>query len=210
MNKMLPLDERMKLLVEEQGLIDILTDSLMSLHEKYPETEKFIGWHMSWFVQDLVKILPDDKKHLAVSNVWDYSFYDALKSTPGIMIFSKKDYPALVECMNNSSACIVSVDYCRLMFHMIEGNANALRELAELLTLNNEPVWFAVPAKIQADDEVKNRAIISAMAVVARQNPRKFPSLVKELLHEMGYDVSSLKNKEIDALFEKLVSEATQ
>lgn len=202
-------DEQMKLLIEE-GLLDILTDGLMSLHEQHPEVKKFIGWSMSWFVQDLVKILPDDKKQLALSNIWDYSFYDALKSTPGIMVFSRKDCPALVEFMNSTSSCIVSVDYCRLMFHKIEGNVNAMRELAELLTRNNETVWFAVPAKVQADDEVKNRAIISAMATVARQNPRKFPAMVKEILHEMGYDVSSVKPKEIDALFEKLVAEATQ
>jgi hypothetical protein len=195
---------RVATLISDYGIHGILTTKLLSLHDEVPEVERFLGYHPAWFKNDIQEALPSDKKDLLPDRADDFSFYDELEKAPGFLTFTTKDAPALVSCINGTVVCVLTVEYCQLMFHKIEDNANAVHELAALLTARNEHVWFPLPAKLLPDEEAQWDAMGYAFKMLAKENPRKFPALVKSILHGMGYDSSGLKAKDINALVEEM------
>lgn len=208
------LSQPMRVLVDDFKIVDVLTTKLLSLQDENPEVDRFIGWHPAFFKQELDSYLPQGARTLLHDRSLQYSFYRELKAAPGIISFHARTYPTLVRIVKGNlgydpgGECILSVEYCQYMFHKIENNVSSIRELATVLETNGEKPWFPVPVPIPVDEAITRQAMLHALATFAKQNPRKFPAMVKSSIHDMGYDKDKISAKEILALVEEMIHES--
>lgn len=198
--------EIMKNLAGNYDIAGRLTEELIKQQEKRPQLDRFVGWHPGYFRNIVLDEVTPPMRKLLTTDTLDSSFVKELEHVDGVLFAMEPDCPALVETLESSRLCVLTIDFCHKMFHKIENNANALWELADLLHKNGEGVWFNVPAPVVPDVEAKRKAILVTLQQLAQAKPKKFPGMVQDNLHALGFDKGQFSTKEIKALFEDIIN----
>lgn len=194
-------------LIDDYGIISLLTDNLMKLQDSHPDLERFVGWNSTSYRRAVEDFLPSGVKNIMTDAPYRYSFYKEIAQIDGLFVFHNRTYPALVQMVDNGNQCVLTLEFCKHMFHKIENNANAVNELASLLKANRQPLWFNVPMVPQADTAAQRRAIFHAIEILLEKNPRRLPTFARDAIHEMGYDRKTVSAKEITALLKEIIEE---
>jgi len=197
----------MRALVDQYGMIDFLTHRLTELQEKNPDLTKLVGFSPYDFKQELVEMLPSDGKKLLAATPWDYAFYHELGNVPDLFFVFSSRYPALIQGHKSHSQVVLSLEFLHLQFPLIQDNANAVLELTELLKTKGELPWFAVPPVPSPDDEAWKQAIMKSLGAMVQMHPRKFPEIVKNSIHELGYDNKGIKTKDVMAVLKEILEQ---
>lgn len=201
--------EMMQSFSKQYDVAGRLTEELRRKQEKYSGLNHYIGWHPGYFYKMLMNELPSElSAMIAKDDFFDTSFVPRLGELDGVLPVMASESPALVSPEGGEELCFLTVDFCKEMFPIIEHNANAVIELAEVLTKEGEDVWFSVPAKVSPDDASKRRAVLDTLSQLARQKPNKFNTQVKDNLHKSGFDETLLSNKDIQEFLKTIITDA--
>jgi hypothetical protein len=183
-----------------------LTEELLKRQDAQPFVRRYIGWHPGYFYEKLMKDLPKELTvPLEKDDFFDTSFIKELGKLDGALSVLESKNPALIQTERGEHLSILTVDFCKAMFHKIEGNANAVRELAGILEENGQKVWFTVPDKATPTVDSKQQALLETLFDLAQEKPKRFKTQVKRKLYTLGFDETTLSNGEIDLLLASIV-----
>jgi hypothetical protein len=198
--------EMMQDFATQYDVLGRLTEELTKRQDSHPDIPRYVGWHPAYFYKKLMEELPREATVLIEKDdFFDGSFIKELGKLNGALWVMESDYPALVNIENGEHLSILTVDFCKEMFHKIENNANAVRELADLLKKHGHELWFSTPDKVAPTKDSKLQALAEALFNLTQEKPKKFKTQVKAKLYTLGFDESALSNKEIDALLGSLL-----
>lgn len=200
--------EIMQQLVQEYDLVPKLTEKLSEVQERYPEMSHYAGWHPKYFYDYLcAEVFSEETvKLVAQDDFWDTSFVKEFKEVEDVLYVEEYNYPALVKELGGGW-CVLTVDFCKRHFSIIEKNANALAELAKVLIEKGVEPWFEVPEPVEAGATNKREAILQTLFDLSQEKPKKFLSMVKDNLYASGYVKESVTNKEIKKILEGIVDD---
>lgn len=201
--------EMMQSFSSQYDVVGHLTEELRKKQEKYSGLNHYIGWHPGYFYKMLMNELPSElSAMIAKDDFFDTSFVPRLGELDGVLPVMFSDSPALVSPEGGEELCFLTVAFCKEMFPVIEHNANAVIELAEVLDKAGEDIWFNVPAKVSPDDSSKRRAVLDTLCELARQKPKKFNAQVKANLHKSGFDEGAFSNNDIQDFLNAIIADA--
>lgn len=196
----------MRALIDQYGMIDFLTQHLTELQEKNPDLTKLAAISPYELKDELLSILPAEGRRIIEGTPWNYTFYHELPHAPDVFCVYSRRYPALVQGHKSHSQVVLSLEFLHLQFPLIQDNANAVLELTELLKTKGELPWFSVPPVPSLDDEAWKKAIMKSLGAMVQMHPRKFPEIVRNNIHELGYDNTGVKNKDVMGILNDILS----
>jgi hypothetical protein len=203
MNRQADLPDEVRALVDQFGIIDSITQKLFSMQESEPTLNKFIVFSTYDAVQYLEDIIPSEGRKLMGKAPWNYEFHRGLANAPGIFLASTSHYPALFKKEKSHTQCVMTMEFLHHFFPIIQDNANAVKELESLLKTKSEKPWFSSLPVPKPDEEAWEQAIMNSLKVLVEKNPRKFPEIVRESMHAIGFDNSRIKSKDVMAVLDK-------
>ena len=195
----------MDLLFRNFPVAEVLAENLRI--RMTPGDTRIPAWHPGYFRDTLEKELPEEYQYLVKkSDFWDFSFVEELQNSPDMLTVDPTHYPALLKSFGNERLFVVPVSLFRSVTATTALNANALRELADILVKAGHEVWFPVPDLVAPDDIAKRNALREALLEMARRKPKVFTESAITALHVAGYDPTEIATKtKIFALLEELL-----
>jgi hypothetical protein len=201
------LTAEMRALVDQFGIIDFVTNKLVGMQQDKPEINKLVLLTPYEISEELGRTLPSEGKRLLGTAPWNYNFYSELGKVQGVFVLSSSRYPALFERLKSHTQCVVTMEFLHHSFPIIEGNANAVNELNEVLKTKKETPWFPTVPVPKPDNEAWKQAIMESLLTLIEKNPRKFPEIVKANMHNLGFDNAGIKNKDVMAVVNEFLSQ---